>query len=212
MNLYVEYFHFKEEVRQREVFESFDENNKLNCIHNIFAVGDEQNLEYLRKYLDGKQHKVQFIVNPNRCTFQYMFLLSHMYESPDDISCVSNNDIIFTEDFGMMRDKMDENDFYCISRHEKDKRFSFGTAKWSQDAWCWKKTCRIGNADFYFGVPGNDNTIPYHAEKAGYVVKNPCLTFKLYHNHASNIRPTQEFLESIRLDRKFYKEVPPCTV
>ena len=68
------------------------------------------------------------------------------------------------------------------------------------------------NCNFYFGVPGNDNTIPYHAEQAGYRVENPSLTFKCYHNHKSNIRPNQEFLESIRLDRTFYQEVMPCEV
>jgi hypothetical protein len=212
MNLYVEYFYFKEDIRNQEVFQSFDANNKLNCIDTIFAVGEEKNIIYLKNFLEGKQHKVKFIIHPERCTFQYMFDLSQNHESVDGISCVSNNDIIFTEDFGQMHNKIADNDFYCISRHEKNRGFSHGTAKWSQDAWCWKNKCKIKNCNFFFGVPGNDNTIPYYAEAAGYTVKNPCLTFTLYHNHASNIRPTQEFLESIRLDRSFYKEVLPCRV
>jgi hypothetical protein len=212
MNLYVEYFYFKDDIRNKEVFESFDANNKLNCIENIIVVGEEQILNHLKQYLNNKQHKVKFINYSERCSFQYMFDLSKNYKSFDGVSCVSNNDIIFTEDFGNMSNKITENDFYCISRHEINRRFSFGTAKWSQDAWCWKGDCKMKNCNFFFGVPGNDNTLPYHAMNAGYNVKNPCLSFKLYHNHASNIRPTQEFLESIRLDRQFYKEVPPCSV
>jgi hypothetical protein len=141
-----------------------------------------------------------------------LFDLSKNYTSDDDISCVANNDIIFTDDFNKLKDKLTNNDFYCISRREYHKQFTMGFGKWSQDVWCWKGKCKMENCNFYFGVPGNDNTIPYHAERAGYKVKNPSLTFKSFHNHKSNIRPNQEFLESIRLDRTFYREVMPCEV
>lgn len=212
MNLYIEYFHFVEPVRNTEVFDTIIKNSKLACIENIFAVSDEHTMEHLKEHLKNKQHKVTFLISPDRCTFQYMFDLSKLYDAVDGVSCVANNDMIFTEDFEKMKTLMQNNDFYCISRHEYSRPFSRGTAKWSQDVWCWKNKCKMKNCDFFFGVPGNDNTLPYHADKAGYIVKNPSLTFKSYHNHACNIRPTQAFLESIRLDRQYYREVPPCTI
>lgn len=212
MNLFVEYFYFKDNQRNQEVFEAIEKNCQLNCIDSIFAVAPKSTLEYLNSYLINKNHKVVFINNEERCSFQMLFDLSINYSSSDDISCISNNDIIFTEDFNTLKNKISNNDFYCISRREYHKKFTISFGKWSQDVWCWKGKCNIKNCNFYFGVPGNDNTIPYHAEQAGYKVKNPSLTFKCYHNHKSNIRPNQEFLESIRLDRTFYKEVPPCEV
>ena len=212
MNLYIEYFHFVEPIRNTEVFDTIITNSKLACIENIFAVSDEHTMEHLKEHLKNKQHKVTFLISPDRCTFQYMFDLSKSYDAVDGVSCVANNDMILTEDFEKMKERMQDNDFYCISRHEHIRPFHRGTAKWSQDVWCWKNKCKMENCNFFFGIPGNDNTLPYYADKAGYTVKNPSLTFKSYHNHACNIRPTQAFLESIRLDRQFYREVPPCTV
>lgn len=212
MNLFIEYFYFKHEERNREVFDTIEKNSKLNCIENIFAISDENTLNHLKNHLLNKQHKVTFVTHPERCSFQYLFDLSNNYKPLDGISCVANNDIVFTEDFLKLKDKMSDNDFYCISRYEYNRSFSRGVAKWSQDSWCWKNKCRMKNCNFYFGVPGNDNTIPYHAQEAGYIVKNPSLSFKSYHNHTCNIRPDQSFLESIRLDRNYYREVLPCEV
>lgn len=153
MNLYVEYFYFKDEIRNKEVFESFDENNKLTCIENIIVVGEETNLNYLKNYYNNKHNKIKYVVSSERCTFQYMFDLSKQHKASDNVSCVSNNDIIFTEDFLQMKNKITDKDFYCISRKEKHKNFHYGTAKWSQDAWCWKGECKVKNCNFYFGVP-----------------------------------------------------------
>lgn len=212
MNLFIEYFYFKDEQRNKEVFETIEKNCLLNCIDKIYAVAPTETLKYLNDQPIGKNSKVISISRDERCSFQMLFDLSKNYTSDDDISCVANNDIIFTDDFNKLKDKLTNNDFYCISRREYHKQFTMGFGKWSQDVWCWKGKCKMENCNFYFGVPGNDNTIPYHAEQAGYKVKNPSLTFKCFHNHKSNIRPNQEFLESIRLDRTFYQEVMPCEV
>ena len=141
MNLFIEYFYFKDEQRNKEVFETIEKNCLLNCIDKIYAVAPTETLKYLNDQPIGKNSKVISISRDERCSFQMLFDLSKNYTSDDDISCVANNDIIFTDDFNKLKDKLTNNDFYCISRREYHKQFTMGFGKWSQDVWCWKGKC-----------------------------------------------------------------------
>jgi hypothetical protein len=205
VNLFIEYFYYNNPERDFEIFETIEKNSKLSFIDNIYCVAPQNTLDYLKN--KNLSEKLKYIAEENRCTFQYLFDYSNTINN--SISCVLNNDIILSEDFINLKTSIKDNDFYCISRREYNSSFSVATAKWSQDVWCWKNKCKIKNCNFYFGVPGNDNTIPYHATQAGYDIKNPCLTFKCYHNHKSNYRI---YKMEDRLDRQFYKEVIPCHV
>lgn len=206
MNLFLEYFYYNKPERDIEIFESIEKNSNLSFVNNIYCVAPESTLIHLKN--KNISNKIKYILEETRCTFQYLFNLSNTINN-NTISCVLNNDIILSQDFEQMSYKIQSTDFYCISRREFASHFSVGTAKWSQDVWCWLGNNKIQNCNFYFGIPGNDNTIPYHADQAGYNVKNPCLTFKCYHNHKSNHRI---YKMEDRLDRSFYREVIPCHV
>lgn len=206
MNLFIEYFYYNKPERDLEIFESIQKNSNFSFIDNIYCVAPEDIIIHLKN--KNISEKIKYITEQNRCTFQYLFNLSNSLNY-EGVSCVLNNDIILSEDFNQIYYKIKNTDFYCISRREFATHFSMGTAKWSQDVWCWKGFNSIKNCNFYFGVPGNDNTIPHHAQEAGYDVKNPCLTFKCYHNHKSNYRI---YKMEDRLDRSLYREVIPCHV
>ena len=64
----------------------------------------------------------------------------------------------------------------------------------SQDTWVihsnflkniFDNICRF---EFYFGMPGCDNSIIYHFDQAGLMVFNQCSTIRTYHYHESRVR------------------------
>lgn len=201
MNLFLEYFYYNNSNRDSEIIESLIKNSEFSFIDNIYCFAPKLTLEHLQH---KNIKKIMCVDMEARCTFQDLFEYANSV-STGGISCISNSDIIFSQDFANMN--ITTKDFYCISRREYNKSFSTNVGKWSQDVWCWLGQTTIKNCNFYFGVPGNDNTIPYHANEAGYNVKNPSLTYKCYHNHKSNYRI---YKMEDRLDRAFYKEVIPC--
>jgi hypothetical protein len=201
VNIFIEYYYYNNKERDLEITEAINKNCKFPFVNKIFCFGPKNTLNYL--FDDNKICKVE---KEERCTFQSLFDYSNTLNY-SGVSCIMNNDIILSDDFKDISLKITIDDFYCISRREINKSFSPIIAKWSQDLWCWFGNTRIKNCNFYFGVPGNDNTIPYHAEMAGYSVKNPSLSFKCYHNHKSNYRI---YKMEDRLDRQFYREVVPC--
>ena len=201
MNIFIEYYYYDNKQRNLEIAEAIRKNCEFSFVDNIFCFAPKTTLQHLFDH-----DKICKIEQEERCTFQSLFNYSNTLNY-FGVSCVMNNDIILSDDFKNLSSKITIDDFYCISRREIDKPFSTNVAKWSQDVWCWLNKTKINNCNFFFGVPGNDTTIPYHAEQAGYTVKNPSLSFKCYHNHKSNYRI---YKMEDRLDRAFYKEVIPC--
>lgn len=200
MNIFIEYFYYNNLQRDTEITEAIIKNCEFSFVDNIFCFAPKETLIH-----SPIHNKICKIEKDERCTFQNLFDYANTLNY-SGVSCVTNNDIILSDDFRDIQNKISINDFYCISRREYDKTFSHSVAKWSQDMWCWLGENKVKNCNFFFGVPGNDNTIPYHAGQAGYDVKNPSLSFKCYHNHKSNYRI---YKMEDRLDRAFYKEVIP---
>lgn len=111
----------------------------------------------------------------------------------DTINVFCNSDIYFDE-FIIDLCQMEQNDFACITRHEKD---GGGWRLWeecghrSQDAWAYRGRCKIPITELAKlkpGTPGVDNRIAWLAKQAGYRVINPSRDVRAYHLHADASR------------------------
>ena len=68
MNLFIEYFYFKDDQRNIEVFESIEKNCSLSCIDRIYVIAPKETLEYLINHQVGKNNKgLQAITHSPLC-------------------------------------------------------------------------------------------------------------------------------------------------
>jgi len=175
MNYYVEYWDCGDEARNKEIIDCINLNIKSGFFSNIFIFSCKRE--------DKINHDITLA---DRITYQHIFDLKI-----PGINILANSDILFDESI-LLANKIQENEFFCLTRYEYDGRLHKYNDTYkgsdSQDVWIWKDMCKIKNADYYLGVPGCDNKIAYEAELSDYNVKNPSMSIKTYHKHESNIR------------------------
>jgi len=125
----------------------------------------------------------------------FVGLLDWIQDEPDSdaINIFCNSDVYF-DDSIIDLCRLGENDFACLTRHEKD---GDGWRLWeecghrSQDAWAYRGRCKIPIdklAAIKPGAPGVDNHIAWLAWEAGYNVVNPSRDVRVFHLHAEQSR------------------------
>jgi len=203
MNLFINWFETKDPVRQAEYQFCYDKNFSNGLFKNIINLqcGEEQP------------------------TYNRFFELMKQY--PDDINVLANLDIYFDRTLELAA-KITTREAWCLTRWEYVTREDFphlftdldGDEKvvffeerntqappaYAQDVWIVRGAPRIINADFSMGMPGCDNRIAWCFHSAGYIVRNPCLSMKCIHVHASNWRDQTKILNSVP---KPYLKVTP---
>lgn len=190
MNIFLEYFSHKNNLRKNEIDLSILKNLSFSFIENYYIFCEKDSIEDCKNLINNNT-KVKIILVDTRCTFQYIFNYSNKINLNDKkINITLNNDIELPENFKNII--INDNDFYCLSRWENlTNEHPFNHIKGnSQDVWVWKGDNRINNANFYFGILGCDNKLAYLAQEIGYNVINPSYTYKCKHNHLTNIRTT----------------------
>ena len=154
------------------------------------------------------------LINSNsRISYEMVFGMMR----DDSINILANSDIFFDDTLQFVN-VIDKNEFWCLTRWEllDNEIMPFNArhknradhSKWSQDAWICRGKPDIKNASFPMGVPGCDNKIALVAQKAGYILKNPCYTIRAIHVHKNDWRPARD---AQRL-RPPYQWVLPSTI
>lgn len=148
---------------------------KVNLFFNWYENAERQSeidqcLTLNRKLFDN------VILIPDRPTFTQMFERSKDY--PDDINCFCNSDVFFKDLTHLHTIK--PNECFAITRDDLVKS---NYASCSQDAWIFRGVIKHIDAPFPLGFWGSDNRLAYEIKKAGYEVKNPCLSIRIIHLH-----------------------------
>jgi hypothetical protein len=177
--------------RDREIYDTLDKNYNSKLFDEIFIFSESDISDKLKIYKN-----VNIIKINHRPTFQFMFEYINVISNNEDINILANSDIFFDETLKLI-ENINEDEFYCVTRHELDGNLFFekfnhevlGNYSVSQDVWIWRGQFKAYDCDFFIGYPGCDNKLAYRIVVAGYKIKNPCLSLKCYHNHSSKIRP-----------------------
>ena len=134
-----------------------------------------------------EEHRVpagtEMVGVPHRPTYAEVFAIAADQAGPEDVVVIANSDIYF------------DDTLRALVPHEGQ---AFALARWepsglrdrqdSQDVWVFKGPPRVQGANFWFGVPGCDNSVLHLMAKAGYTVSNPSRSVKAHHLHASEYR------------------------
>lgn len=203
-NLYFEYYSHKTPERKKEIDDTLVHNLKLNFISSYYIFCSDENKKELLKLINNNS-KVIIVDDNERKTFQDIFNFSNTKNA--EINITLNNDIKLSDSLATI--KLMDTDFYCLSRWESMQDvhpFCYRSCD-SQDVWLWKNKNKISNANFYFGILGCDNKLALLAKEAGYSVKNPAYTYRVYHNHASSVREGSRDV-TLRLPGPYLKVCP----
>ena len=133
-----------------------------------------------------------------RWTFADLFTLA-AEQFPGRLCVVANSDISFDESLGLASRLLETPSvLLALSRWDDDTAPSMegrvDTTTWrfysqSQDAWIFRAgSLPVFDAAFQLGIPRCENRLAFEAARAGIVVRNPALSIKARHHHATNLR------------------------
>ena len=133
-----------------------------------------------------------------RWTFADLFTLA-AEQFPGRLCVVANSDISFDESLGLASRLLEAPSvLVALSRWDDDAAPSMegrvDTTTWqfysqSQDAWIFRAgSLPRFDAAFQLGIPRCENRLAFEAARAGVVVRNPALSIKARHHHATNVR------------------------
>ena len=170
----------KNEIRQKELELSFFENYNNPIIDKlIFFVEEGINLPKI-------DEKIEIVKCTGRPTYQAFF---NYCQDPETIYILMNTDCsLHSEVSKTLIEKIDDDQFWCITKREETKEVFSKLQPDCQDCWIWKGKCRINNGNFLLGFLGCDNAIAYCAKETGYILKNYMYDICVIHHHKSGIR------------------------
>jgi len=133
-----------------------------------------------------------------RWTFADLFTLA-AEQFPGRLCVVANSDISFDESLGLASRLLETPCvLVALTRWDDDAAPSMegrvDTATWrfysqSQDAWIFRAgSLPLFDAAFQLGIPRCENRLAFEAARAGIVVRNPALSIRARHHHATNVR------------------------
>jgi hypothetical protein len=160
---------------------------------NVYTDKNEaRNAELVECLAANKESFDEVVEIHGRPTYREYFEKINEVAQDDDISIVSNLDIVFEiGSFHMINGYLKANEVYALSRWDLKKSgdiVHFDRDD-SQDAWCFRGKVTIPNdCDFGTGECGCDNAIADRLEKAGYRVLNPSKDIMTLHIHTSEVR------------------------
>jgi hypothetical protein len=184
--LLTEYFKSTSADRNNEIIECLQKNLK-SCLFTKIIVFCEE------KFIDEiKNIKNIQIVITNRLTYKYAFEYANNNFKDGTIIIFANNDIYFDDSLLKLNNVDMTNKCFALLRYEvlEDNSIKIhGPVIWSQDTWILQTPIKIPNkSNFFFGLPGCDNSILYLLRNEGYIVSNPCYDILTYHLHLSKVR------------------------
>jgi hypothetical protein len=133
-----------------------------------------------------------------RWTFADLFELAAR-DFPGQICAIANSDISFDASLAAVEPLLSRPSvLVALTRWDDDTAPSMegrvDPVTWrfysqSQDAWIFRAGALPSfHADFQLGVPRCENRLAFEAARAGIVIRNPALSIKARHHHATNLR------------------------
>lgn len=220
-NLIVNYYVDKNQSRSQELDACILENIKNPMFNTLVVIGSD---EHLKRLLDicpicpnDCSKLIPMVLDKRPSYNDYFAIISKLFCEQDNISVVSNLDIIIPAEtliysslylIGKSCLALTRWDISSVSNTNSAVFFNRPD---SQDTWIFKGAVpQIAGATFTLGLAGCDNSIAHLLEKSGYEVKNPSLSLKTYHLHNTNIRNYTN-VSGIAIERiqPPYKLLPP---
>jgi len=186
VNLFINYYIDKNKERHLELMQCFLKNRLNNSIDKMYVFID---IETPAK----KVERVIFIDINSRPTFSDFFELINRVSIEGDINIIANSDIYFDEEnIELIKSNIKENECYALARWDiqHDGSTKLFNRPDTNDVWVFKgKIKPVPDCEnIFLGKCGCDNAIAERIQRAGYVVKNPCLDIKTFHLHLTQIR------------------------
>lgn len=199
INLFIEYYQPKDEVRKQEIDFVFKHNISLPEIDQMYIiVHSEKELQAISQMIPKSRNKFIkiVVVSESRPTYGQLYSIIDKYTLDDDINVLSNSDIAFDSTISTCRRLRKEEALALARWNLKEYQLPLtGTLernpRGSQDVWVVRGHPHLilKKIDFTTGVPYCDQRLAYIlSEEAKYKLFNPCYTIKIYHAHKSDIR------------------------
>lgn len=128
-----------------------------------------------------ESNKIRVRSADRRPTYDDFFIWIKELASPDDVSILSNTDIWFGNEIGLLTRIIGPRECVALGRWDGDTLFDRND---SQDTWAFRGRVEGVEGGFPVGVPRCDNRILFELESAGYRILNPAFSIKANHVHA----------------------------
>lgn len=184
VNLFLNYYKSTEgEQRQKEIDFCLSDNLKNNYITDFYILDETGDIK--------ETERIHPITMSSRMTYKDYFKLISDKSGDNDINIFMNTDCCLDGNSASNLHQIKNNEAWCLSRWDISSIEPFKASPYmvhnSQDAWIVRGKPRdIVDGNYHLGVPGCDNRIMWELAKAGYTIRNPALTVKLYHYHLYN--------------------------
>ena len=185
MNLLVNYFKSKSKNRNAEYLFALNKNIANEHIKRIFLFVEEQS------DCEGiESEKVTFVEVDVRPTFQDIINYTNK-ELKGETCIISNTDIFMDDTLRHVENNNIQGLFFLLTRWDvkPDGTIEFydkNNKGWTQDTYIYQSPIDIKDADFFVGLPGQENRLAFLAHEAGLNVINPSLLVIIKHFHLTD--------------------------
>ncbi len=182
-NLFYNFYKSNNDNRNKELSECFNGILSNPHIDAVYTIG-----EYTINH--PKVKNISYTGIPKfQDVFKYISLLSNY----SDVNVVINSDCYIDHDDSILFNKLRFGEAWCLSRWDvhEDQAVHYQEVS-SQDCWAFRGKPKVMDLDFKFGQPGCDNRLAYEFHTAGYRLKDPSFSLKVYHIHESQDRSSFE--------------------
>ena len=177
-------------VRYNEMIKALKLNCKNRIIDKIILLNEK------KLNLDSISPKIKQIIIGKRLTYKIAFDYSNNNFDENNIIILANSDIWFDNSIEIINRCNMVNKVFALSRYDftSTGNYVFFNNFKSQDCWIYQNPIKLQFPhNFYLGRLGCDNRIAWiisksKKNKVKYIIRNPSLTIKCYHEHLSNIR------------------------
>lgn len=213
----------KNEERLFEYIECLEKNLEhklIDDIHIFYDMCQDDTHNTLLQYLQQRPVILHYL--NNRPTFNDCFSLAQTICKNTRI-IIANADIYFNDTLHALTTYDLAGKFLGLTRwnitkdgtleifkqyHPDGSFWDYSSAS-SQDAWLFQTPLvSFENADIQLGTMSCDSRIAYHAQKAGLMLENPCLSVQCCHLHLSPIRNYCPIISHEPLQVIYWSELP----
>lgn len=214
LKLFVNYYCDNNTLRADEVNKCFVFNLKNDEINHHYILIKNDDIELFNTLVNLNninETKYTLIPFEERPTFRQFFELTRLNSTEDELTVISNSDIIIpSEDIKKIK-QWDWDGNYCMALcrydiiNENPLEYEFFNRGDSQDVWIVKGGFKDHeSSEFTLGILGCDNKIAYYLNEQ-YILINPSLDIITLHLHISNIR---NYDNSNKLNKPYHL-IPP---
>ncbi len=184
VNLFLNVYKSSEgEQRQAELDFCLHDNLKNKYVTDFYILDETDEIK--------ETERIHPIKVDKRYTYKDYFNLINSITGPNDINIFMNSDCCLDGGSSSQLHRIKPNEAWCLARWDIESINPFKANPYmvsnSQDAWIIRgKVREVPDASYHLGVPGCDNRIMWEFSKAGYIIRNPSLSLKMFHYHHYN--------------------------